>query len=209
MTLSIIGAGFGRTGTLSLKLALEQLGFGPCYHMNDVFTQAGHAQRWRDAFRSGDADWDSLLHGYRAAVDWPPAHFWRQLAGHYPTARVILTVRDPDAWYESIRTTIFPAQRRPLPAPDDPHYAQLVMPRELILHGTFGQIEDKAHVLSVYHAHNAAVQAQIAPPRLLVYDVRDGWAPLCEFLGVVVPGEPFPRSNTQQDFLDRLKAPGV
>lgn len=209
MTLSIIGAGFGRTGTLSLKLALEQLGFGPCYHMNDVFTQAGHAQQWRDAFRSGDADWETLLQGYRATVDWPSAHFWRQLAGHYPAAKVILTVRDRDAWYESISTTIFPAQRRPLPPQDDPHYAQLVMPRELILHGTFGQVEDKAHVLSIYDAHNAAVQAQITPPRLLVYDVKDGWAPLCAFLGVPVPGAPFPRSNTQQDFLDRLKTPGV
>ena len=209
MTLSIIGAGFGRTGTLSLKLALEQLGLGPCYHMNDVFTQAGHAQRWRDAFRSGEADWDSLLHGYGAAVDWPSAHFWRPLAAHYPAAKVILTVRDPDAWYESIRSTIFPAQRRPLPASDDPHYAQLIMPRELILHGTFGQVEDKSHVLSVYESHNAAVQAQIAPPRLLVYDVKDGWGPLCAFLGVPVPAAPFPRSNTQQDFLDRLTAPGV
>ncbi|WP_448506895.1 sulfotransferase family protein [Immundisolibacter sp.] len=166
--MSVIGAGFGRTGTLSLKLALEQLGFGPCYHMNDVFTRAGHAQRWRDAFRSGAADWESLLNGYRAAVDWPSAHFWRQLAGHCPTVRVILTVRDPGAWCESIRTTIFPAQRRPLPPPDDPHYAQLVMPGEMILHGTFGQIEDKAHVLSTHDAHNAAVQAQIAPQRLLL-----------------------------------------
>ena len=209
MTLSIIGAGFGRTGTLSLKLALEQLGFGPCYHMNDVFAQAGHAQRWRDAFQTGAADWEALLAGYQAAVDWPSAHFWRPLAAHYPAAKVILTVRDPDAWYQSISSTIFAAQRRPLPPPHDPHYASLVMPRELILHGTFGQIEDKAHVLSVYDAHNAAVQAHIAPPRLLVYDVKDGWEPLCAFLGVPVPGAPFPRSNSQQDFLDRLKAPGV
>ncbi len=209
MTLSIIGAGFGRTGTLSLKLALERLGVGPCYHMNDVFTHAGHAQAWRDAFQRGNADWDTLLHGYRAAVDWPSAHFWRPLADHYPAAKVILTVRDRDAWYESISTTIFPAQRRPLPAPDHPHYAQLAMPRELILHGTFGQVQDKAHVLSIYDAHNAAVRAQMAASRLLVYDVKDGWAPLCAFLGVPVPDQAFPRSNSQQEFLDRLKSPGV
>jgi hypothetical protein len=209
MTLAIIGAGFGRTGTLSLKLALEQLGFGPCYHMNDVFSHPGHAQRWRDAFRDGDADWDDLLRGFASAVDWPPAHFWRPLAARYPDAKVILTVRDRDAWYESIASTIFPAQRRPLPPPGDPHYAQLVMPRELILHGTFGQIEDKAHVLSIYDAHNAAVRAAIEPARLLEYDVKDGWAPLCAFLGVPVPDAPYPRSNTTQEFIDRLKKPGV
>lgn len=209
MTLSIIGAGFGRTGTLSLKLALEQLGLGPCYHMNDVFTRPGHAQLWRDAFGNGIADWDRLLHGYRATVDWPAAHFWRQLDAHYPAARVILTVRDGDAWYESICSTIFEAQRRPLPPADHPHYAQLAMPRELILHGTFGRIEDKDHVLAVYDAHNAAVQAQVDPQRLLVYDVADGWAPLCAFLGAPVPDAPFPRSNTQHEFLDRLKEPGV
>ena len=157
----------------------------------------------------GDADWDDLLRGFTSAVDWPPAHFWRQLAMRYPDAKVILTVRDRDAWYDSIASTIFPAQRRPLPPPDDPHYAQLVMPRELILHGTFGQVEDKAHVLSVYDAHNAAVRAAIEPARLLEYDVKDGWAPLCAFLGVPVPQAPFPRSNTQQEFIDRLKKPGV
>mgnify|MGYP005817915371 FL=1 len=209
MTLSIIGAGFGRTGTLSLKLALDQLGLGPCYHMNEVFARPGHAQAWRDAFRAGHADWDGLLRGYGAAVDWPSACFWRQLAAHYPAARVILTVRDRDAWYQSIASTLFPAQRRPLPPPDDPHYAQLAMPRELILHGTFGQIEDKDHVLAVYDAHNAAVRAAIDPARLLEYDVKDGWAPLCAFLGVPVPDAPFPRSNTQQEFIDRLKQPGV
>lgn len=209
MTLSIIGAGFGRTGTLSLKLALDQLGFGPCYHMNEVFARPGHAQAWRDALRAGHADWDGLLRGYGAAVDWPSAYFWRQLAAHYPAARVILTVRDRDAWYQSIARTLFPAQRRPLPPPDDPHYAQLAMPRELILQGTFGQIEDKDHVLAVYDAHNAAVRAAIEPERLLEYDVTDGWAPLCAFLGVPVPDAPYPHSNTTQEFIDRLKQPGV
>lgn len=209
MSLEIIGAGFGRTGTLSLKLALEQLGRGPCYHMNDVFQHPGHAQLWRDAFVNQSADWDALFEGYRAAVDWPPAHFWRQLTDHAPEAQVILTVRDRDAWYNSISSTIFPAQRRPLPAEDDPHFASLVMPRELILRGTFDGIEDKDHVLAIYDTHNAAVQAEIAPDRLLVYDVANGWEPLCRFLGVSVPDAPFPRSNTQQEFLNRLKKPGV
>ena len=167
MSLEVIGAGFGRTGTLSLKLALEQLGAGPCYHMNDVFSHPGHAQAWRDAFRTGTAHWESLLDGYRSAVDWPSAHFWQALLRAWPQARVILTVRDPQAWYRSISTTIFPAQRRPLPETDHPHYAQLVMPRELILHGTFSGIEDREHVLGVYEAHNAAVRAGVPADQLL------------------------------------------
>lgn len=209
MSLEVIGAGFGRTGTLSLKLALEQLGAGPCYHMNDVFSHPGHAQAWRDAFRTGTAHWESLLDGYRSAVDWPSAHFWQALLRAWPQARVILTVRDPQAWYRSISTTIFPAQRRPLPETDHPHYAQLVMPRELILHGTFSGIEDREHVLGVYEAHNAAVRAGVPADQLLEYDVSDGWEPLCAFLGVPVPATPFPRSNTTQDFLERLKDAGV
>ena len=202
MTLSIIGAGFGRTGTLSLKFALEQLGVGPCYHMNDVFTHASHAQAWRDAFPApSNADQASTAHGYRAAVDWPPA----TSGAHWPT-----TTRRPghphrarpDAWSEGISTTIFPAQRRPLPPPDHPHYAQLVMPRELILHGTFGQIEDKAHVLSIYDAHNAAVQTQLRPTQLSLTS-RTARRRCAHFLGVPVPDQAFPRSDSQRDFLDR------
>lgn len=209
MDLDIIGAGFGRTGTLSLKLALEQLGAGPCYHMNDVFSHSDHAQVWRDAFATGTADWERLLTGYRSAVDWPAAHFWGALLRAFPQAKVILTVRDPQSWYRSISTTIFPAQRRPLPAPDHPHYAQQAMPRELILHGTFGGIEDREHVLAVYEAHNAAVRAAVPARQLLEYDVAEGWEPLCAFLGVPVPDEPFPRRNTTQDFLERLKDAGI
>ncbi|WP_372724309.1 sulfotransferase family protein [Immundisolibacter sp.] len=206
MELNIIGAGFGRTGTLSLKLALEQLGFGPCYHMHEVFARPGHAQLWRQAQKAGDADWNSLLAGYRAAVDWPPAFFWRQLAAHYPRARVILTVRDADAWYDSISTTIFPAQRLPLPPENAPLFHSLVMPREMVRVGTFGDQLDRAHVIDVYEKHNAEVKAALPASRLLVYDVKDGWAPLCEFLEMPIPSGAFPRSNTTQEFLDRVQA---
>jgi hypothetical protein len=204
VALSIIGAGFGRTGTLSLKLALEQLGFGPCYHMHEVFARPGHAELWRAAQTAGDADWSTLLQGYTAAADWPPAFFWRQLAAHYPQAKIILTVRDADAWYQSISTTIFPAQCLPLPPQGTPQFPQLVMPRELIRFGTFDDRLDRAHVIGVYRKHNAEVQAAVAAGRLLVYDVTDGWAPLCGFLKVPIPSLVFPRSNTTQDFLFRL-----
>lgn len=205
-SLTVLGAGFGRTGTLSLKLALEQLGFGPCHHMHEVLARPAHAEQWRAAQRDGQADWNTLLAGYGAAVDWPAAYFWRQLSAHYSQARVILTVRDPQAWYESVRRTLFPAQCLPLPDPDAPAYASAVMPRELIRYATFDdRLDDSAHVIGVYQAHNRAVQAALPPARLLVYDVTQGWAPLCAFLGAAVPDAPFPASNSTADFLARVQ----
>ncbi|MBL4623269.1 MAG: hypothetical protein JKY89_12815 [Immundisolibacteraceae bacterium] len=201
MSLDIIGAGFGRTGTTSLKLALNELGLGPCYHMHDVFTNEGHAQLWRDAQTSGNADWDSLLAGQRAAVDWPPSFFWRQLVAAYPDAKVILTVRDPEIWYQSISTTIFPAQKRALPPQDAPVYPQMVMPREVIRYGTFDdRTDDKDYVIGVYQQHIADVQAGVPADKLLTYDLAEGWQHLCEFLEVPVPATPFPKLNTKKDF---------
>lgn len=205
MAIKLIGAGFGRTGTTSLKLAIEELGLGPCYHMHDVFSHPGHAQLWRDAQRQGDADWDTFLAGYQAAIDWPPSFFWRQLTAHYPDAKVILTVRDPQAWYQSISTTLFPAQQRDLPPPEAEHYAQLVMPRELILHGTFnGRADDRDYVIGVYQQHIEEVQRTVPADQLLTYDVAQGWEPLCDFLAVPVPDRPFPKLNTKQQFIEFL-----
>jgi len=209
MSLDIIGAGFGRTGTTSLKLALQELGLGPCYHMHDVFTQEGHAQLWRDAQTNGDADWATLFDGYRAAVDWPPSFFWRQLVASYPNAKVILTVRDPDDWYRSISTTLFAAQQRDLPPEDAPLYPQLAMPRELILYGTFdGRADDKEYVIDIYEKHIAEVQTAVPANQLLTYDVADGWVPLCDFLGIPVPDTPFPKLNTKKEFVERIANAG-
>ena len=203
MALSLIGAGFGRTGTLSLKLALEQLGCGPCYHMHTVFEVPGHAALWEQARVDGDADWDRLLAGYNSAVDWPPAYFWRQLLTHSPNARVILTVRDPESWYQSISSTIFPAQNRSLA--EDETEMNLLMPRRLIRFGTFDDRgDDKEYVLDVYRRHNESVIAEVPAEQLLVYDVSDGWEPLCKFLQVETPDTPFPRSNTSSDFQRKI-----
>jgi hypothetical protein len=207
MTLDVIGAGFGRTGTESLKRALERLGYAPCHHMHEVFRDPAQAQAWRAAMRGEAVDFAALLAPYRAVTDWPAAHFWRELRVLHPQARVILTVRDPQAWYASIARTIFVAQTLPLPPPDDPHHAVHAMAREVVRHGVFhDRLDDPDHVIGVYEAHNAAVRAAVPAGQLLEFDVAKGWAPLCAFLGAPVPDTPFPYGNTTEDFLARRRA---
>jgi hypothetical protein len=209
VALTVVGAGFGRTGTLSLKLALEQLGLGRCYHMLEVFQSPGHTAQWQAAADGKRVDWDALFAGYGAAVDWPACHFWRALAAHYPEAKVLLTVREPGSWYKSVSDTIYQAMVRPLPAEAPPEVrAQLAMARKIVVEQTFGgRFEDRAHALAVYERHNEAVRREIPRERLLVYQVAEGWEPLCRFLGRPVPAAPFPRTNTTEDFLARFAAP--
>lgn len=202
MTLSIIGAGFGRTGTLSLKMALDQLGSGPCYHMTELFRHPEHADLWNSAADDpAVADWETIFDGYPAVVDWPGSYFWRTLADRYPQAKVLLTVRPAEKWYESVMNTIYHRMVGE-PKPDIPIVrAQMAMAKKIVLDHTFdGRIEDRAHAIAVYEKHNAEVQAAVDPERLLVYQAAEGWAPLCEFLGVDAPDEPFPRVNTTEDF---------
>jgi hypothetical protein len=208
MSLEIVGTGFGRTGTLSLKLALEQLGFGRCYHMIEVAQNPGHSALWSAADDGAPTDWSALFASYRATVDWPSTKFWRQIADHFPNARVIHSERPADAWYESVTNTIYQVMKRPTPPAAPPAMReQLEMARKLILRGTFGgRFEDRAHAIAVFEAHNARVRREIAPERLLVYQPGQGWEPLCEFLGVPVPATPYPRVNTTDDFQARLGA---
>jgi hypothetical protein len=202
MTLAVVGAGFGRTGTLSLKAALETLGFAPCHHMVEVARQPADALLWTTAARSAAPDWPALVRGYAAAVDWPAAAFWRELASAFPTARVILTVRDSAAWYASFRETILARTRSLAPPRDSPLRAIYDLTQELIFDGVFaGQAADEAHAIAVYEAHNRRVVDCIARERLLVYDLTDGWAPLCRFLQRPIPSEPFPHLNTRAGFL--------
>lgn len=206
MPLEIVGTGFGRTGTLSLKLALEQLGFGRCYHMIEVAQNPGHSALWSAADDGAPTDWTALFASYRATVDWPSTRFWRQIADHFPKARVIHTERPADAWYASVTSTIYQVMARPTPpnAPPAMH-EQLEMARKLILRGTFGgRFEDADHAISVFEAHNARVKREIAPERLLVHQTGQGWEPLCAFLGVPVPATPYPKVNTTDDFRARL-----
>jgi len=216
-----IGAGLGRTGTLSLKVALERLGVGPCEHMGNVFDRPARFALWADAIDRKAAgrpiDWAPLFAGYAATTDWPGAFFWRELAADHPEARVILSLRDPARWYESVRRTIY--RTRSLLGPDPvartlvaaaapllPYApAALRVADRAIWDGTFGgRFADRAHALAVFAAHNAAVRQAIAPDRLLVFDVRQGWAPLCRFLGVPLPAEPFPHLNDRAAFGRRV-----
>ncbi len=202
MTISVIGAGFGRTGTLSLKAALERLGFGPCHHMMEVFMSPAQASTWAAAARGEPVDWDELLKGYQAAVDWPSCHFWRDLALHYPKAKVLLTARDPEKWLSSFSDTILKVLTTPPPDGDVDEAMMAVgqMVGYVVGEKTFGRNFDKAHILKVYNDHNETVKRVIPPERLLVYDVSQGWEPLCKFLDVPVPDVEFPRTNSREDF---------
>ena len=193
---------------MSLKTALETLGFGPCYHMIEVFEHPEHVGFWEAAWRGGPVDWEALLGGYGATVDWPACTFYGELLERYPDAKVLLSVRDPERWYESTRNTIYEISKitagsrlsRAVFA-----FVGLFVPgvfvigrmgHEIIWQGTFGgRFEDKAHAIEVFERHNAEVRQRVPPDKLLVYEVKQGWGPLCDFLGVERPDVPFPHLN--------------
>jgi len=199
MTLKVIGAGFGRTGTMTLKVALEQIGFGPCYHMVEVFKNGAY-QDWIDA-ADGKPDWPKIFEGYNATVDWPNATFYAELADFYPDAKVILTERDPEAWFKSTQATIFKGMNS----------RDTQVPFELMAQKVVGRLFDQRlhdhdHVIEVFKRHNAEVRKRIPANRLLVYEVAQGWEPLCKFLGVPVPSTPMPKTNTTEEFVARRAA---
>lgn len=201
--LRVIGAGFGRTGTLSLKRALEALGYTRCYHMVEVVAHPDHVPLWRAAWR-GEDPWEQLFDGYAAAVDWPAAAFWPRLMRIYPDAKILLTVRDAETWYESASRTIFQSMKDGRQTGDATRRERLQMAWEIIVEGTFGgNLDDKPNALAAYEANVARVHAKVPAERLIVFDPNDGWQPLCRALGVPVPDVPYPRINTTQEFTER------
>jgi hypothetical protein len=214
----VIGAGFGRTGTMSLKVALETLGLDPCYHMTEVLAHPEHTSFWISAWRREPADWEGVLGVYEATMDWPACTFYGELMERHPDAKVILSVRDPERWYESVRNTIYELS---VIVPRHPIYrigytlvclfvlrgpGNIDLADEIIWQGTFdGRFEDENHAIEVFERHNAEVQQRVPENRLLVYDVKSGWGPLCEFLGVEEPDEPFPRTNDTAQMRRRLQ----
>ena len=199
MALEIIGAGFGRTGTMSLKFALEHLGFVKCHHMTSLAGNRKLVYAWHDVALKGSRDWDALFEGFRATVDWPSTAYYRELMEHYPDAKVILTARDAESWYRSASETIY-AVSRALPAWFQwirPLAANSEMVEATIWQGEFGgRFEDSQAAREVFRKHVEDVKASVPAERLLVFNVRDGWEPLCEFLGVPVPEDrPFPHVN--------------
>ena len=200
MALEVIGAGFGRTGTLTLKLALEFLGFGPCHHMTEIFDHPEQADLWNRIAEGEAIEWDSVFDGYRATVDWPACHFFAELASRYPKAKVILSERDPARWLDSMSRTILPSIQEGLAAPVDAATDPGRFTRIIIAERTFGMDFREANVLAAYERHNAKVRRSIPAERLLPFQPADGWKPLCAFLGVSVPDAPFPRSNAEEEF---------
>lgn len=204
MTLEVIGAGVGRTGTYSLKLALEQLGFGPCHHMEEVILDPPrHMPLWLAAL-AGKPDWEAVFDGYNSAVDWPTAAFWPELAAHHPGAKVILTARNPESWYASFSQTIFKFLSSRDEAPP-PMQAFIDFGTAVIARSGFTIKSSRDDILKAFADQGDAVIGAIPAERLLVYRVKDGWEPLCRFLGKEVPTTPFPRSNDRDEFWNRLR----
>ncbi len=205
MKLEIIGAGFGRTGTQSMKLALEQLGVGPCYHMMEVFGNLEHISLWTAATRGRSPDWDVLFANYRSTVDWPGCAFWRELAAKYPDSKVLLTIRDSDAWYDSFRNTIYKAMCRENPSEPVWVGEHFRMTRELIFEQALGgRPDDRVHAIRCYEEHNESVRREVPPERLIVHEVGAGWEPLYRGLDLPTPDAPYPRTNSTQEFQDRM-----
>ena len=203
MALSVIGAGVGRTGTYSLKLAINRLGLGPCHHMEEVLHHMPVQVPLWSAALSGRPDWSAIYHGYESAVDWPTACFFRELHQAFPAARFILTHRSPESWADSFGATIYKLIAEREQAPPEMK-AWLAMATGVIARTGFPDGLDRGGLIKAFAAHHDAVKKAIPSDRLLIYQVKDGWEPLCAFLGKAVPSDPFPRTNDRAEFWDRV-----
>jgi len=204
MALKVIGAGLGRTASFSLKFALEHLGLGPCHHMSEVFAD-GRRQvpLWLDVI-GGRPDWDAVFTGFQSTTDYPACTYWRELAAHYPDAKVVLSVRDPDSWFDSVSATIFSEGMQGSlagsPVGD--------MMQGVIFDHFDGAITDRAYMTDWFTRRNQEVIDSLPPERLLVFSPKQGWEPLCAFLGVPVPDGPFPRVNSRDELTEHSAEEG-
>lgn len=197
MPLKLIGAGVGRTGTLSLRHALETLLGEPCYHMFEVREHPEHIPLWHAAARGEAVDWRALLSPYGAAVDWPAAAFWPEIAAAFPDAVILLSTRDAEGWWRSASGTIFEVIRE-VSGP----WREMV---DAMLAARFtAAIHDRVSALAAFEAHNRAVRARAPAARLVEWQPGDGWAPLCAALGLPVPDLPFPHVNSTEEFRARV-----
>lgn len=202
MPLKLIGAGFGRTGTESMKQALEILGLGPCHHMSELFAHPEQKAIWRAIAAGGEPDWDVVFAGYSSSLDWPSTYYWRELAAYYPEAKILLTVRGAKSWYDSMERTIV----KVIGESTDQESLGLA----LIGNRVFGgRVHDRDHAIAIFEKNNADVQRAFDDSRLLTFHLGDGWEPLCRFLGVPIPDVPFPHTNTASEFVDTMRRANV
>ena len=206
MTLEIIGAGFGRTGTYSLKAALEQLGFGPCHHMSEVIDNAAQIRLWNDV-AAGRPDFGRIFDGFRAAVDFPVSAFWPQVLAANPGARLILSDRDAESWYASFSQTILPLilDKASWPEARRPWFEMI---DRVIIGKALGGRTDRDSILAAYRANIEAVHRLVDARQVLVFRASDGWAPLCDFLGVGRPQTPYPMTNARAEFFAAARSVG-
>ncbi len=197
--MKVIGAGLGRTGTFSLKHALEQLDLGPCYHMHEVILDKEKKLPQWTAALAGNPDWAAIYEGYNSAVDWPTAAFYEELNAVYPASKFILTTRSAESWAESYGSTIAEvnALRESAPSEMRPFMA---MSNAVTMRSGLRDGLTREELIELFIAHTESVKAEIPQERLLEFEVRQGWEPLCAFLGVPVPDQPFPKTNDREEF---------
>ena len=193
MTLHIIGTGFGRTGTDSMRKALNLLGVGPTHHMFELPEGTPLREHWLNLAKGATPDWDLLFNGYNACVDWPSAFYWRTLIDHYPQAKVLLTMRPAESWWTSFEATIL----NHIKSANDPNGLAELLVAEQVFNG---RADDRDHAIAVYNKNVEDVLSTVTPDRLLVHNLGDGWEPLRQWLDLPVPDVDYPRGNTTEDF---------
>jgi len=206
MALSVIGSGFGRTGTKSLKEGLEQLGFAPCHHMHEIVTHPEQVAHWQAVAAGQPVDWNEVFAGYHSQVDWPGAHVWRELSAAFPDAKVVHTLRPAEMWWNSYTKTIGKLMSTYKQIPLPPHITAILdawntMVGEKVFSG---RTNDRETCIAAFNRNTEQVRDTIPANRLLLFDVSEGWGPLCKFLGVPFPATPFPHHNLRADFWEVL-----
>jgi hypothetical protein len=201
MSLKVVGAGFGRTATNSLKLALEQLLGGPCYHMYEIMQHEEHVPLWHAAARGEQVDWDEIFKGYVATVDWPSGAYWKELSEAYPDSLILLSTRDPEKWWKSASETVFPSIMRE----EEEGRNRRLMVRETLANKFTMDLTNREACIAAFNAHNENVRRLAPPNRLVEWTASDGWGPLCKALNVPIPDDPFPQTNSTEEFVRTVR----